>query len=140
MMALHHDAKLDHLRAVRLFRNCTHRQLEHVAEIVDEIDVETGRVLCRQGETGHEAFVIIAGDASVSVDNKQVGTVGPGTLVGEISLIDHGPRTATVTAATPLHLLVVPQNRFAQLLEEVPGLPVVIMRDLAAILRSHGAH
>ena len=137
-MALHHDAKLDHLRAVRLFRNCSHKQLEHVASIVDEVDVEAGRVLCRQGEAGHEAFVIIAGEAIVTIDGKEMDTAGPGTLVGEISLIDHGPRTATVTARSPLHLLVVPGNRFAQLLEEVPGLPVVIMRDLAAILRSLG--
>jgi CRP-like cAMP-binding protein len=139
-MALHHDAKLDHLRAVRLFRNCSHKQLEQVASIVDEIDVEAGRVLCRQGETGHEAFVVIAGEASVTVDGAEVETLGPGSLVGEISLIDHGPRTATVSAKTPMHLLVVPGNRFAQLLEEVPGLPVVIMRDLAAILRSLGQH
>jgi CRP-like cAMP-binding protein len=139
-MALHHDAKLDHLRAVRLFRNCSHKQLEQVASIVDEIDVEAGRVLCRQGETGHEAFVVIAGEASVIVDGSEVETLGPGSLVGEISLIDHGPRTATVSAKTPMHLLVVPGNRFAQLLEEVPGLPVVIMRDLAAILRSLGQH
>lgn len=139
-MALHHDAKLDHLRAVRLFRNCSHRQLEQVAEIVDEIDVEAGRVLCRQGETGHEAFVVVAGEAAVIVDGKKVESVGPGTMVGQISLIDHGPRTATVEASSPMHLLVVPGNRFAQLLEEVPGLPVVIMRDLAAILRSLGHH
>jgi CRP-like cAMP-binding protein len=139
-MALHHDAKLDHLRAVRLFRNCSHKQLEQVASIVDEIDVEAGRVLCRQGETGHEAFVVISGEASVIVDGNEVETLGPGALVGEISLIDHGPRTATVSAKSPMHLLVVPGNRFAQLLEEVPGLPVVIMRDLAAILRSLGQH
>ncbi len=139
-MALHHDAKLDHLRAVRLFRNCSHTQLEDVATIVYEIDVAAGRVLCLQGEVGHEAFVVVAGDASVAVDGKEVETVGPGHLVGEISLIDHGPRTATVTAKSPMHLLVVPGNRFAQLLEEVPGLPVVIMRDLAAILRSLGQH
>ncbi len=139
-MALHHDAKLDHLRAVRLFRNCSHKQLEHVASIVDEIDIEPGRVLCRQGDTGHEAFVIIAGEGTVTVDGKVMDTVGPSTLVGEISLIDHGPRTATVTASSPMNLLVIPGNRFAQLLEEVPGLPVVIMRDLAAILRSLGQH
>lgn len=139
-MALHHDAKLDHLRAVRLFRNCSHKQLEHVASIVDEIDIEAGRVLCRQGDTGHEAFVIISGEGTVTVDGKVMDTVGPSTLVGEISLIDHGPRTATVTASSPMNLLVIPGNRFAQLLEEVPGLPVVIMRDLAAILRSLGQH
>ncbi len=139
-MALHHDAKLDHLRAVRLFRNCSHKQLEHVASIVDEIDVEAGRVLCRQGETGHEAFVIVSGEAAVTADGDSYANVGPGTLVGEISLIDHGPRTATVTAASPMQLLVVPGNRFAQLLEEVPGLPVVIMRDLASILRQHNHH
>lgn len=139
-MALHHDAKIDHLRAVRLFRNCSHKQLEHVASIVDEIDIEPGRVLCRQGDAGHEAFVIIAGEGTVSVDGKAVDTVGPSTLIGEVSLIDHGPRTATVTASSPMDLLVIPGNRFAQLLEEVPGLPVVIMRDLAAILRSLGQH
>ena len=139
-MALHHDAKLDHLRGVRLFRNCSHKQLEHVASIVDEIDIEAGRVLCRQGDAGHEAFVIIAGEGTVTVDGKVMDTVGPSTLVGEISLIDHGPRTATVTASSPMNLLVIPGNRFAQLLEEVPGLPVVIMRDLAAILRSLGQH
>lgn len=139
-MALHHDAKLDHLRAVRLFRNCSHKQLEHVATIVDEIDIEAGRVLCRQGEVGHEAFVVIAGEATVSIDGNEVETLGPGALIGEVSLIDHGPRTATVTSRTPMHLLVVPGNRFAQLLEEVPGLPIVIMRDLAAILRSVGHH
>ena len=137
-MALHHDAKLDHLRAVRLFRNCSHKQLEQVAEIVDEVEVEAGRQLCRQGDAGHEAFVVISGEAAVSVDGKDVGTAGPGTLVGEISLIDHGTRTATVTATTPMHLLVVPGQRFSQLLDEVPGLPLVVMRDLAAILRSHG--
>jgi CRP/FNR family transcriptional regulator, cyclic AMP receptor protein len=139
-MALHHDAKLDHLRAVRLFRNCSHKQLEHVASIVDEIEIEPGRTICRQGETGHEAFVVVSGEASVAVDGNVVDTIGPGALVGEISLIDHGPRTATVTASSPMHVLVVPGNRFAQLLEEVPGLPVVIMRDLAAILRSLGQH
>ncbi len=139
-MALHPDAKLDHLRAVRLFRNCSHKQLEHVASIVDEIDVEPGRVLCKQGETGHEAFVIVSGEASVTGDGATFDNVGPGTLVGEISLIDHGPRTATVTAVSPMQLMVVPGNRFAQLLEEVPGLPVVIMRDLAAILRQHNHH
>ncbi|MFN0028232.1 MAG: cyclic nucleotide-binding domain-containing protein [Acidimicrobiales bacterium] len=139
-MALHPDAKLDHLRAVRLFRNCSHKQLEHVASIVDEIDVEAGRVLCKQGESGHEAFVIVSGEASVVSDGVTFDNVGPGTLVGEISLIDHGPRMATVTAATPMQLMVVPGNRFAQLLEEVPGLPVVIMRDLASILRSHNHH
>jgi len=139
-MALHHDAKLDHLRAVRLFRNCSHKQLEHVASILDEVEIEAGRTLCRQGEAGHEAFVVISGEATVSVDGAEVDTIGPGHLVGEISLIDHGPRTATVVAKTAMEVLVVPGNRFSQLLEEVPGLPVVIMRDLAAILRSLGQH
>jgi len=137
-MALHQDAKLDHLRAVRLFRNCNHKQLERVAEIVDEAEVEAGRQLCRQGEQGHEAFVVISGEASVTIDGEEVGTAGPGTLVGQVSLIDHGTRTATVTAKTPMHLLVVPAQRFTQLLDEVPGLPLAIMRDLAAMLRSHG--
>lgn len=139
-MALHHDAKLDHLRAVRLFRGCSHRQLMRVAAIVDEVDVEAGRVLCRQGESGHEAFVVIAGEATVTVDGREVQKVAPGEIIGEVSLLDHGPRTATVVAATPMHLLVVPGNRFESLLDEVPGLPVVIMRDLAHRLRNLGHH
>ncbi len=139
-MPLHNDAKLDHLRAVSLFRNCSHRQLEHVASIVDEVDVEGGRTLCRQGDSAHEAFVVVAGEATVTIDGVEVQRVGPGEIVGEVSLIDKGPRTATVTALSPMHLLVVSGQRFEQLLEEVPGLPVVIMRDLARRLRNRGEH
>lgn len=139
-MPLHQDAKLDHLRSVRLFRNCSHRQLEHVAAVLDEVDVEAGRVLCKQGESGREAFIIVSGEAVFTVDGKEVQHVGPGELIGEVSLIDHGPRTGSVTATTPMHLLVVQGNRFEQLLEEVPGLPVVIMKDLAHRLRTLGQH
>lgn len=139
-MSLHHDAKLDHLRAVSLFRNCSHRQLEHVAAIVDEVDIEAGRTLCREGDSAHEAFVVVSGEASVSIDGHEVQHVGPGEIVGEVSLIDKGPRTATVVAVTPMHLLVVSGQRFEGLLEEVPGLPVVIMRDLAHRLRNRGEH
>ncbi|MBM3683320.1 MAG: cyclic nucleotide-binding domain-containing protein [Actinobacteria bacterium] len=139
-MALSKDAKLEHLKAVRLFKGCTGKQLAHVAAITDEVDVEAGKVLCRQGDQAHEAFIIVSGEATIVADGRELNRVGAGEIVGEVSLIDKGPRTATVTAVTPMHLLVVTAQSFEPLLEEVPGLPVAIMRDLAHRLRSYGHH
>lgn len=133
------DRKLEVLASLRLFAGCTKAQLLDLARITDEITVPAGRVLCRQGESGAECFVVVRGKASVDVDGKKVQDVGPGEIVGEVSLIDHGPRTATVTANTEMELLVVELRAFHQLLDDVPGLSRVIMKDLAHRLRALGA-
>ncbi|MDY7103320.1 MAG: cyclic nucleotide-binding domain-containing protein [Actinomycetota bacterium] len=133
------DHKLEVLASVPLFARCTRAQLLDLARITDEVTVPEGRVLCRQGGTGAECFVVVSGKARVDVDGTEVQEVGPGEIVGEVSLIDYGPRTATVTATTGMDLLVVEVRAFQQLLDDVPGLSRVIMTDLAHRLRALGA-
>ena len=101
------DAYLERLGALPMFGGCTNKELRDIARIVDELQVESGRVLMSQGDAGQEAFVIEEGTAEVVRDGQLLATVGPGSYVGELALIDAGPRSATVTATTPMRVLVI---------------------------------
>jgi CRP-like cAMP-binding protein len=128
-------AYLDHLRNVPLFSSCTTRDLQKIASAADEIQVPAGHVLVDQGQTGREAFVIVDGSATVRRNGKKVTTLGPGAVVGELSLLDHGPRTATVVADTDTTVLVIDQRHFLAVLDEVPALAHKLLATLASRIR-----
>jgi CRP/FNR family transcriptional regulator, cyclic AMP receptor protein len=130
------DSYLDLLSQVRLFSSMSRRDLQRIARASDQIDVEAGRVLVEQGKSGRECFVIIEGTATVRRNGRKVATFGPGDHFGELALLDGGPRTATVTADTPLKLLVIGQREFSGVLDEVPGLAQKVMLSLAQTIRS----
>jgi CRP-like cAMP-binding protein len=130
------DAKLDRLANVALFSGLSRRQLERVAEITDEVDVPAGRILARQGEPAHVAYVVVSGEAAVSVDGQEVGTIGADEMVGEMGLIDGGPRAATVTAKSDMDLYVIEPGRFGVLLDEVPGLTKELLIAVTRRLRN----
>ena len=92
----------------------------------------------REGEIGLEAFVIESGEAVVSRDGAELARRGPGTIVGEMALIEHGPRTATVTAATPLTAYVLNRGEFSSLLVDAPDVAAKITRELES--RRDGVH
>ena len=125
------DAWLNHLAQVPLFANCSKKQLQSVAAASIELTIEAGKVLVREGEAGHEAFVIMEGDATVSRKGETIATLGAGDVVGELAPLTGGNRTATVTADTSMELLVIGQREFAGLLDEVPGLAVRVLHNLA---------
>lgn len=127
--------RLEELASVPLFRSSTKRELEKVAKAADEVVVEAGRVLVTQGEVGRECYVIVSGEASVTRDGKEIARLGHGQPIGELAVLDGGPRTATVTALTELDLLVIGQREFSALLIEVPGLAHKIMVNLAERVR-----
>ena len=126
---------LDHLSSIRLFSSCSQRDLTKIARATDELTVPAGRVLVEQGGSGREAFVIVDGEAAVSINGTTVVTLGPGKHFGELALLDGGPRTATVTALTDLTVLVIHQRAFLSLIDEVPGLARKIMTSLAGMVR-----
>ena len=126
---------LNHLATVPLFRACNKKELALVARSIDELEVEAGRVLTEKGAAAHEAFIIVAGEAIVDIDGTEVARISNGDHFGELALLDGGPRTATVTAATDLTMLVIDQRSFFGLLDDVPGLSRKIMSSLAAIIR-----
>jgi CRP/FNR family transcriptional regulator, cyclic AMP receptor protein len=129
------DAKVELLRGVSLFSACSGRELTRIASLADEIAVPEGRVLIRQGRPGREFFVIVDGRAKVSARGKRATTIGPGAGFGEMSLLDQGPRTATVTAQSDMYLLVLDSRSFFSLIEEVPSVANKIFRVMAARLR-----
>jgi CRP-like cAMP-binding protein len=134
-MAPGRDAYLDHLAAVPLFSACTRKDLQKIAKASDELDVADGHVLVRQGEIGRECFVIVNGNAIVKRNGRKVNALGPGACVGELALLDRGPRTATVEADGPMKVLVLGPREFSGVLDEVPGLTHKLLAALAARVR-----
>jgi CRP/FNR family cyclic AMP-dependent transcriptional regulator len=128
-------AVLDHLRQVSLFQTCTTKDLQRIAKVVDEVKLEAGRVLTDQGQTGTEAYVLLEGSATVRRNGKKVTTLGPGAVIGELSLLDRGPRTATVTTDSPCTVLVIRQQNFTGILDEVPALAHKMLATLAGRIR-----
>lgn len=129
------NAKIALLSEVPLFSACSKRDLGRIAGLVDEIDVPEGKVLTRRGEPGWECFVIAEGQATARLQGTRTASLGPGDVVGEMSLLDRGPRSATVTANTDMHLLVLTSRSFSSLINGSPLVARRIMAALAARLR-----
>jgi CRP/FNR family cyclic AMP-dependent transcriptional regulator len=113
------DPKIDLLTGISLFASCDDRQLKEIARLVDEVAVTEGSVLIEEGSTNcREAFIVLEGTATVSVRGVQVAVVGPGGITGEMGVIDHEQRSATVRALTDMRLLVVDARGLHALLEK----------------------
>jgi CRP-like cAMP-binding protein len=110
------------LRDVPFFADLGKHDLERVGRWTDEVEVQEGTVLGRQGSVAYEFFVIEDGAADVTVDGERVATLGPGDFFGEIGLLERERRTATVTAATPMRVIVIFGREFRELERELPQL------------------
>lgn len=128
-------AQLEHLRNVSLFQGCSTKDLEKIMKASDEISMPAGSLIVDQGQTGREAFVVLSGTVLVKRNGKKVGSFGAGTVVGELSLLDHGPRTATVSCETDCTLLLLDQRHFVGVLDEVPALAHKVLATLAGRIR-----
>jgi len=121
MFRCRRSEKVDLLGKIPLFGRLTQRQLNAVAKHVDEVQLRKGAVLAKQGAQGLEAIIIVDGRARVEGDGRTIAELGPGDVVGEMSVIDGKPRSATVIAETPMNLLVLHRRDFMSVLETVPG-------------------
>ncbi len=133
-MRLHRNAKADLLRPVPLFAGLSRRDLEQVCGIADELDLPEGRLLIKEGTRGREFFVLVEGQAKVARNGRRVATMHGGDFFGEIALVTGVPRTTTVTAETPVRLLVLTKRDFQRLLDEQPGIGRKVLEALAARL------
>jgi CRP/FNR family cyclic AMP-dependent transcriptional regulator len=122
-------ASLEHLRHVSLFASCSTKDLQKIAKVGDEITMAAGTMIVDQGQTGRE------GTGSVKRNGKTVATLGAGTMVGELSLLDHGPRTATVTCESDCTLMLITQRHFSAVLDEIPALAHKLLASLAGRIR-----
>ncbi len=112
--------RVDLLADVQFFDGFSPEDLRRVVELSDEVESHAGNVLVDQGDPGTHCYVILEGIASVYVRGEHVASLGPGSMVGEMALVDHRPRTATVVGDTDLDLLRFNSAAFAKLLEEMP--------------------
>jgi CRP-like cAMP-binding protein len=128
-------AHLEHLRNVSLFQGCSTKELDRIAKASEEVKMAAGSLIVDQGQTGREAFIVLNGTVTVRRNGKKVGSFGAGTVVGELSLLDHGPRTATVTCDTDCELLLLDQRNFIGVLDSVPTLAHKLLATLAGRIR-----
>ena len=130
------EGTLERLREVPLFSGFSNRDLERVAEIAKQVEFQPGKQIARQGESGIGFHMILEGEAEVSVDGTSHGRLGPGSYFGEMSLLDGGPRSATVEAATDLRTVSMTSWDFNALLDRHPQLAKKLLLELCRRLRA----
>ena len=125
------------LRGLAFFEGFSDAELDRVAELATRVEAESGALLIDQGRVGTECYVIEVGFAGVYVGDEHVVTLGPGTLVGEMALVEHTPRSASVVAETPVRLLAFDNRSFKELLKEMPKAEERVKALLATRLRAN---
>src|SRR5262249_40152752 len=137
------DARIDHLRRVPLFTDCTETELRRIADISQIMEAGTGTVLTEAGTPGDSSFFVIDGRVAVETQVGVGDPLHPGDFFGEMSLLDGEPRSATVTATTDVRLLVVERSQFWRLLNEAPDLVrrilVILSRRVRRLERAANA-
>lgn len=129
-MALRRDAKVELLKRVPLFADCSKSELRALARSTDEIDLREGTVMTREGRPGREFFVLIEGTARVTKDGQKVAELKGGDWFGEIALITNRPRTATVTATSAVDVLVLTDRRFRTVVETMPTIALKVLSSV----------
>ena len=130
------DPKTEALKRVPLFSHCTQKELEFVASRTDEIDAPAGRQLTSQGHPGNAFYLLLDGEAEVTIDGKHRRTLKRGDFFGEISMLDLGPATATVVASTPVRLMVMSHPQFRDAVRANAQLLTQVMAAMGERLRS----
>jgi CRP/FNR family transcriptional regulator, cyclic AMP receptor protein len=120
------------LKDVPFFSKLSKRELATVAQQTDEVDVDSGAVIAREGDFGHEFFVIIDGTAEVLRGDAPIAELGPGEFFGEMALIDEDRRTATVKALSPMRLLVMTRNSFRTIDRTNPQVHATVIEAINA--------
>jgi CRP-like cAMP-binding protein len=126
---------IDHLRGVAMFEGFSRKDLEKIARASDEVAAPAGSVILEQGAEGHEAYVILSGTVVVKRNGRKIASLGPGAILGELSLLDHGQRSATAVCETDCALLVLSSGSFLGVVMDVPLLANKLLATLVARIR-----
>jgi CRP/FNR family cyclic AMP-dependent transcriptional regulator len=119
------------LKAVPFFSGMSKSELATVAQQTDEVDVPAGKVLTREGDFGEEFFLIDAGTAQVTRGGESIAELGPGDFFGEMALLGEDRRNATVTATTPMSLIVMTRPSFRALDRADPAVHATVAKAIA---------
>ena len=125
---------LEELAGIEPFRGLWRRDLSAVAQAVDMLELDEGTVIVEQGARGHELFLIVEGSAAVADESGPTAMLGPSDTIGEVAVISGAPQPATVTAATPVRLMVIGRRELLGLLKTIPALGRHLLRGMAGKL------
>jgi CRP-like cAMP-binding protein len=128
---LRKDAKIELLKRVPLFAGCSKKELAEIATLADELTLPAGTKLIAEGQLGHEFFALVEGEVDVTRQGKRVKHLEGGEFFGELALVSAVPRNATVTATTPVRVLVVHESGFRRLLHDSPKVQLKVLQTLA---------
>ena len=128
----HDDAKIERLKSIALFSHADKKALSHLASAADEVTVAAGTALITEGHRHNEGYLIVSGGVEVEVGGNKVADVPAGELIGELALFGSNPvASATVKATTETAVLVIPYNRFDEILDDNPSLTKAVAKQLA---------
>jgi CRP-like cAMP-binding protein len=127
--------KIERLKAVPFFAQSSTDELTLVASLAEEMDVPAGKVLVEEGQVAKAFYVVAQGTATAVKKGRTLATIGPGSFFGELSMLDREPRTATVTAETPMRLFMIDPKSFEALLKNSPTFSRRLLEGLAERLR-----
>ena len=130
------DHKIDALSRVPLFASLSKRELEFVASRADEVDAPAGKFLTTQGEPGDTFYVLLDGEARVDIDGNLRRNLEPGDFFGEISMLDRGLGTATITTTKPSRLLVMSHAQFRDAIKANDALLIKVLAAMGERLRA----
>jgi CRP/FNR family cyclic AMP-dependent transcriptional regulator len=130
------NAKLDAvLGTVPLFESLSKRHLKKIASLTSTVEYDAGDTVIAEGDAGDAFFVTVAGQAKVVVGGKTLHRLIPGDHFGEISLLDGGPRSASVVAETPLSVLRLTRTAFLRVVRDDADLARALLASLARMVR-----
>ena len=129
------QSELELLSRVPLFAQCSRDELREIAKLGTRLQVAEGTELTKEGAPGLEFFLLLEGEADCAVHGSTAAVLGPGDFFGELSLIDGGPRTATITAVTPLTVTVLSAGEFRGLVRAAPSISLKLLSNLSGRLR-----
>jgi len=124
------------LGKVPLFSGCSRRELAKLAHLGTTVHVAQGATLTREDKPGREFVLLMIGEAHCTIKGRRVAKYGPGDFFGELSLLDAGPRTATIKMDSAGELLVLDQAEFFQLLDVTPSIVKKLLVELASRQRT----
>jgi CRP/FNR family cyclic AMP-dependent transcriptional regulator len=128
-------ASADAIRKVPLFADLDDAELARLADRFVERSFKEGDVVVEEGATGTSVFVIVNGNAAVSVGGELKASLGPGDYFGEMAVMDDGTRSASIIAATDLDVCFLTPWEFRPFVEEHPEVGWKLLRSLARRLR-----
>ena len=128
------------LAGVPLFAGLSKKDLRAVGRLASRVSIPAGSTLVHQGEAGREFLVVLDGTVEVHIDGDVVATCGAGQFFGEIALLEHGARTATVVATTDVVVDVINKSEFATLLADHPQIGDALRAAMAERLAENAAH